>query len=194
MFFTGCAKHRVKPLAIPKVAPQEKNGIVVQAAIVDQKAWTAAFGWALPYCHGYVPIQIVVKNNTDQGCLLNKTAFTLPIASTRSVSYGITKRSLVCSGTIFAVGGACMIPLDPAFGIGWIAGSFIPLALPQQIYQFELKTIGCGDAFEIEPGGALNRIMFVRKSNYKPTFNLSLINIKTGAIETFVINLTSQTK
>ncbi len=188
VLFSGCAKNKMRPLEIPKVAAQEKNGFVVRAAVLDRQAWKKAFK-NVPYCHGYTPIQLAIQNNTSRELFLDQASVDLKLSTVRSVSYKITKKFFLRSGLLMAAVGTCFIPLSIPAAIGWTIGGFVPCALPQRIPAFKMTTMGYGDTPEIQPHGLFNRVMFVRTNDYKRTFNLSLLNNETGVRELFVINL-----
>lgn len=196
LFLAGCAKHYPKPLVIPNVKPQEKNGLVVRAELFDNQAWKSTFGeTSSPQKYGYKSIQIAIGNRSSYVYELKTDSIGVPLVPVKKVAAKISRKDRVLLSVGLALEGVLFIPLSPPFAVGWAIGSFIPLAFPVMINPaYKMMTMGCGEIFTIEPDGLLNRIMFVKTSDYAETFKLPLANKETGAIEEFTIRLNDLAK
>jgi hypothetical protein len=183
---SGCAKYRPKPLAMPShIVTQEKEGVALQAALLDNVESKQIFGERSPQAKGYQTIQLALTNKTNQAYELDAHNIGLELASAQVVAHQIGFNT---AGRV----------------AGWgIAGLFIwPFLIPAIVdgvkssqanrdleRDLDVRTISNGSKIYIQPHSTMNKVMFVASENYRTSFDVDLINQHTGDPVNFSIKL-----
>jgi hypothetical protein len=205
LLLSGCAKlYKPKPLSMPQVVGQEKNGLLVQAAPLSSLDCKYVFNKRDPHAKGYEVIQLAVTNKADHAYALDAKNIGLPLESARHVAHCVR---LNMAGVIAAWGLGGLLYLgfvsllsqpDWAFAgalfciypIGAIIdGSVVHRANKDVALDFEARAISNDSTVVIEPQKIMNRVMFVEKKNYKSTFDIGLVDQVTGEVVTFDVRL-----
>ena len=165
--FFGCAKYNPKPLRAPSGIIKQKEDLEVSKKIFSEKDCKSFFDRKLIE-RGYQPIQLYIKNNSDQVYVLNTKDITLPIEPVNNVALS-THRDVAWKATkYFLIFGPILGALE----------GFNSYEVNKKIdSDFTYKAMGENDVIEIKPGGIFNKIMFVANENLQTNFNLRLTSL-----------------
>jgi hypothetical protein len=189
-----------KLLWMPQVLGQEKNGLLLQAITLSSLECNYLFGGYLPRRKGYEVVQVALTNKTDHVYQLDAKNIKLSIAPTQEVARkmgGNVVRSLFV--WLFLMSMFLIFMLAFGWGIAIIAAFFlaggvvdilVKLHLNKKIGRdFEERAIRNDSEILIYPKKIMNRVMFVKKEDYKTSFNIDLIDQKTGEVVSFPVDL-----
>jgi hypothetical protein len=209
LLLSGCAKYSPKPLGMPNVIGQEKNGLLVQAAPLSSDECKYVFNNCSPRSKGYEVIQLAVTNKTEQVYTLDAKNISLPLASARHVAHlvGFGVAWPIALWTVLGVPSTlclAMIGLGTSnpgmFKFAWCYGGVVTgltassvvhrvRANKDIVRDFEQRAISNDSTIVIDPHSIMNRVMFVEKKKYKQSFDLGLINQTTGEAVNFAVDL-----
>ena len=176
----GCASYQANSLSALKAEYVKTYGKLEDLRI-GCKAYTTSD--CLTYlgrdvlAQGYQPVQLTFYNQGDQEYFFSSKQLTLSCVSPSEVAQTVYT-STVGRVTGYTVGGLLLFPplLIPAV----VDGIRSSQANARLIEDFLEKG---KDHFSIPPYCFRTTIIFVRKANYTPAFELSLINQKTRQTE-----------
>jgi hypothetical protein len=185
LLISGCAKYRPQPLELPQAPAQEKDGIEVQAAVLDSTTSKHIFGQRSPRSKGYIPIHVAVTNKTSQTYELDAWRIGLELVPANHVARQIEFNT---AGRVagWGIAGLFFAPLFiPAFVEGYKSTN----ANRKLARDLEKRAISDYSKIVIKPHGTINRVMFVSTENYKPTFDLEVVSPSTGKNVKFTLNV-----
>jgi hypothetical protein len=210
LLLSGCAKYyKPKPLSMPRVLGQEKKGLLVQAVPLCSDECKYVFNNCSPRSKGYEVIQLAVTNKNEQAYLLDAHNISLPLASARHVAHQVGF-GVAWPVALWAVLGVpstlCLAMIGMGannlglFKFAWCYGGVITgLMISGLIHRgrankdierdFMERAISNDSTIVIDPNMGMNRVMFVKKKDYKPTFDLGLVNQMTGEVVMFAVDL-----
>ncbi len=171
----GFDHHRLHPLKsvnthlLPPLVLEEAK-ITVAAHVLDGEESKKAFGHDIP-SRGIYPLQLSIQNNTSESYSLCASSVDLPRVAPSKVAWKISKSAL---------------PRAIAYKIA--SFFFWPLMIPSTIdgirvmsHHNKIKRDMNAKAMKdevIAPYSTLNRVLFVKKSEFKPSFKVTLIDIE----------------
>jgi len=105
---SGCTKYRPQPLSIPNITPEEKDGIEVFAQALTESECRKTFSRRI-LNKQYQPIQLVIKNKSQDIYILDAANIELDIAPTdhvikqgdKDLSQDIEQRTISDDARIF---------------------------------------------------------------------------------------------
>jgi hypothetical protein len=160
------------PIRQAELPALEKKEVLLTAKALDGEASKAFLGEDL-VDHGYQPIQITIQNNSPRSAVLAKEKIELSTASASDIAWEVTKGS---------------IPRAVAYKIA--SFFFWPFLIPSTIDSITtLKSIGdlkrdlqakTVSQEEILPYSTVTRVIFVPKEEYRSSFQVTLVDLKSG--------------
>lgn len=184
VFMIGCAKYTPHALQRPIVKAEKKEGVKVSVAHLSEEECRYFFSRRI-IAKGYRPIQVCIRNNSDQGYVFYA----------ERVNVSIEDRDVVAQA----------LHLDTAKRIApyAIAGLFLGIFFVPAIVEgvkshqankqldedFARRTISSHSRVFIAPGTTFNRVMFVRSENMVSPFMIDLVNRKTKEKLNFIVNI-----
>jgi hypothetical protein len=210
LLLSGCAKYyKPKPLGMPHVVGQEKNGLLVQAAPLSSDECKYAFNNCSPRSKGYEVIQLAVTNKTEQVYALDAKNIGLPLASARHVAHlvGFGVAWPIALWTVLGVPSTlclAMIGLGTSnpgmFKFAWCYGGVVTgltasgvvhriRANNDIVRDFEQRAISNDSNILVYPQSIMNRVMFVKKKDYTPSFDIGFVDQSTGEVVMFAVDL-----
>jgi hypothetical protein len=185
LVLSSCAKYKPQPLEIPYAEPQKKQGLAIQASLLNEKKSKRIFGGRSPRAKGYFPIQLTISNTTPERYKLDAAYIGLDLVCAHHVAH---KLEFNTAGRV--LGWSIAGLLLPIFFIPAIVEGVNASKANKSIeYDFDERTISYDSKLYIQPYGILNRIMFVDAENYKAAFDFDLISQETGLIKRFTVDI-----
>ncbi|MFH1461481.1 MAG: hypothetical protein ABIF12_00845 [bacterium] len=176
LLFPSCAKYEGKRLTAPYAPIHEKENIEVAQKALSEKECQYYFGGRKLIERGYQPIQIYVKNNTNETLYLNPNYITLPLEPASSIARKMHRNVGWKITKYFIIGGPIWAAIEG------VASHDANKVINADINE---KTVRLDHAIKIRPYGIINKVMFVAKENYNSDFNISLIEPKKNKIIKF---------
>lgn len=190
---TGCAKYKTQPLTTPHVEAQGKDGVLIQAALLDPVDEKNTFNGTSLCDHGFKAIQVKVINETDHTYIIDANKLNLELAD-----YNRVINEIGFNGLIRALGwdllGFTSIFFTPYLLIPCICAglvhSFIAADANQAIIKdFSTRMITVGATCKIQPHSTMDKVMFISEENFINKLQIPLSNFETNTTEIYTFNL-----
>lgn len=192
---SGCAKYRVQHTlrkeAVIYAFEEHKKPIDLSVRAFEQEEFKN-------YLSKYHPLALTIKNKTGNIQKLAIEDITLPLATLKELKKSESK--IFCINFIPSIMVACLgflfwwqliIPSVLALGAGgW------QLSIMQHERAGKLLKQTCcfpGDTITIEPYSSVDKLVFVKKTAYKPRFSLTLQEQETNTKTIFNVLITART-
>lgn len=179
---SGCAKYKPKPLERPLFKAEEKKDVKVCAVVLSEVDCRNYFSRRI-ISKGYQPIQIYIRNNSDQEYVFD----------TRHLNVHIEERDVVAKELHLDM----VKRVAPYALIGLFLGIFFVPAIVEGVKSnqanksldrdFGRRVINSNSRIFLAPGTGLNRVMFVRAGNMTSPITCDLINRVTKEKLRFVL-------
>lgn len=187
----GCAKYKPHPLIKPENSPiiQKQN---VEASIKPLSENDCKYYFDRKIIEtGYQPIQIHVKNDSEEAYYLDISSINIPVENTGTVAskllYGPYDTWLP-----WYVGAFTGFIFLPAF-ILFIPGIFelanVESANRKLVFDFNERMFDESSKIKINPNACMDRVFFIKKQALPEKIRLSLKNVRTEAFLDFDFNI-----
>jgi hypothetical protein len=187
LLLSGCASYQATSLSrLDSDAIETNSGDKIEHIYITAKAFNKAdckrYLDRDVLAKGYQPVQLFIENNTNEHYLFSHDRINLPYASSEEVARTVHTSTM---GRILG------------YGIPGVLIAF-PLVIPavvDGIKSFEANEALDRDFYTktavdrvIAPKSTLNRLLFVPRSEYQPTFTVTLIEQESKKIKTFTVS------
>lgn len=179
----GCAKYTPHPLQKPVSKIEEKEDVKVSTTLLTEKECRHYFSRKM-ITKGYQPIQICIRNNSDQGYTFDAQRVNAELEDRDAVAKALhldtAKRiaPYAIAGLFF---GVFFIPAI-------VEGVKSHQANKRLDEDFAQRVISSNSRVFIAPGSVLNRVMFIRSENMTTPLTIDLVNRKTKEKLNFVLH------
>lgn len=184
LLLSGCAKYNAHKLAEPVGVVHQTNNVEVKAeALTDADCHYYFSRRALS--KGYQPIQLCIKNGSNQNYILKANNIDLQIESRKNVA-----RSLQLNTTGRVVGwGLPGLIAWPFFIPAAVEGVKASDANKKLNDDFNQRVLNNDSRIVIAPGSSINKVFFVMAENFKNKFDITLENKRSKESISFKIKL-----
>ncbi len=190
---SGCA-YQAKKLVV-----QEKVEFSYKAEKENVRLFIYAFfdSENNGYFKKYVPLRLQITNSSKNTYVLDSKNIGLELVSFDELSEKVPRLvlSYFIPSAIFTLGGILFLwqvclPLALAAGIGSLF--FGKFHKRKTIKRLKRMTLNPQEKIEIRPFGKIDKVIFVKKENYNPSFKLSLLNFQKKAFLMFNVLITTK--
>ena len=171
---SGCAKYQPNQLAQPFEPPCEKEGISIQAHRLNKKECKKYFD-STAVEKKFVPIQLNIKNDSNQTYKLYSSNIGQPVVSKHDVTKAIHRKT-----TLRVILHWLLSPVPLITGT--IDGIKSYEANKEVNADVNARAIDNNSKVKIPAGATSNKVMFVSKDGFAPSFKLTLIDKKNNKI------------
>lgn len=182
--FVGCAKYKSNSFTKPVGSIVEKNDVTACAQLLSEADSKYYFSRGL-LKKGYQPVQIYVKNDSNQDLILDASTINMPIENRDHVAarahIDATPRAIG-----WAVGGLFLWPFFIPAVVEAIQVPKVNKALDRD---FESRTLDMNSKVAIKPHSTLNKVFFVRKESVSDRLEFCLKDSKTEVATDFGIKV-----
>ncbi len=183
IFLTGCASYQSEPLAnltFETVSTSEKNEGIAAVAKSFDKADCKRYLDRDVIAEGYQPVQLFIQNNSNKNYLFSLNRMSLSHARSEEIADKVHTSTV---GRAVGYGAAALIV--------W------PFAIPAIVDG--IKSAKANDRLDIDfsaktardqtiaPHSHFNKIIFVPREEYQPTFSVTLIEQETKEPKTLTV-------
>jgi hypothetical protein len=183
VFLTSCASYKSEPLAnltLETLPLEEAHKDVVVVAKAFDKADCKRYLDRDVIAKGYQPVQLFIQNNTDKNYLFALNRLTLPQARSEEVADKVHTSTV---GRAVGYGAAALV-LWP-FAVPAIVDG-MKSASANESLDMDFSTKVARDQV-ITSHSYFNKIIFVSKEEYQPTFSVTLIEQETREPKVFTV-------
>ncbi|MBI2742462.1 MAG: hypothetical protein HYX48_00900 [Chlamydiales bacterium] len=182
----GCASYEAAPLSslssqiIRTQAPEASSDLLITAKTLTKAECKQYFDRDV-IKKGYQPVQLYIQNDSD-----------------KSFSFSPDRVGLTCARSEEVARKVHTSTLGRAAGYGAAALFLWPMAIPAVVDG--IKSSQANEALDrdfsaktamdqtIQPHAHFNKVLFIPANEYKSTFDLVLIDLKSGDAKTFTVN------
>lgn len=175
LLVTGCASYKagVLPSLQPEFSPYSST---IDGVTLSVKALASSDSKRILnrdiLAAGYQPIQITIRNDSDNYIMFSSQGVGLPVVPPQEVAEKV-HTSTVGRATAYGVAGLIVWPLLIPAVVDGVGSSKANAELDRD---FEAKSV---EQMVIQPYATHNGILFVPMSEYQNSFNVTLIERKT---------------
>lgn len=182
--FSGCAKYKAHKLAEPIGIAHQKNNVQITAEALSNADCHHYFS-RKAVSKGYQPIQLCIKNASDEPYVLDVKNIDLQVEDRKSVAHAL---HLNTTGRVVGWGlpGLALWPFFIPAAIEGVKSSDANKKLDND---FNQRVLTDNSRLVIAPGSSMNKVFFVTSENFKNTFNLALKNKHSKESLSFRINV-----
>lgn len=184
ILFSGCAKYKSHKLAEPIGVVHQQNNIEIKAEALTDADCHHYFSRRV-LSKGYQPIQLCIKNGSNQTYILNADNIDIQIEDRKNVA-----RSLELNTAGRVVGwGLPGLFLWPFFVPAAVEGVKSSNANKKLSDDFSQRVLNYNSRLVITPGSSINKVFFVMTENFKNKFDITLENKHSKELISFTIRL-----
>ena len=201
IFLTSCASYKARPLDTLSFNLEAPLDNVYTSCKAFSKEDSNRYIGKNVLSHGYQPVQISIRNDSNDPFYLPVNGISLPIVDpeiiAKELEYSTAARTVAMTGAGFV--GANLIAIPSMLLLGPL-GVLVPLATlvaapvvtgvkssqaNQQMEQ-DYNKKGVKDVY-ISPHTTINMLLFVSEDQYHPNFTITLRNTRTN--DTLVVDM-----
>ncbi|MCB1074938.1 MAG: hypothetical protein KDK59_05325 [Simkania sp.] len=201
IFLTSCASYKARPLDTLSFNLEAPLDNVYTSCKAFSKEDSNRYLGKNVLSHGYQPVQISIRNDSNDPFYLPVNGISLPIVDpeiiAKELEYSTAARTVAMTGAGFV--GANLIAIPSMLLLGPL-GVLVPLATlvaapvvtgvkssqaNQQMEQ-DYNKKGVKDVY-ISPHTTINMLLFVSEDQYHPNFTITLRNTRTN--DTLVVDM-----
>ncbi|CCB88132.1 hypothetical protein [Simkania negevensis] len=201
IFLTSCASYKARPLDTLSFNLEAPLDNVYTSCKAFSKEDSNRYLGKNVLSHGYQPVQISIRNDSNDPFYLPVNGISLPIVDpeiiVKELEYSTAARTVAMTGAGFV--GANLIAIPSMLLLGPL-GVLVPLATlvaapvvtgvkssqaNQQMEQ-DYNKKGVKDVY-ISPHTTINMLLFVSEDQYHPNFTITLRNTRTN--DTLVVDM-----
>ena len=201
IFLTSCASYKARPLDTLSFNLEAPLDNVYTSCKAFSKEDSNRYLGKNVLSHGYQPVQISIRNDSNDPFYLPVNGISLPIVDpeiiAKELEYSTAARTVAMTGAGFV--GANLIAIPSMLLLGPL-GVLVPLATlvaapvvtgvkssqaNQQMEQ-DYNKKGAKDVY-ISPHTTINMLLFVTEDQYHPNFTITLRNTRTN--DTLVVDM-----